>query len=908
MATKHDLENLLNGELAKLLSDAGIPAEAEVKQGKWRLDILADVDGLRVVLEAETGFGKRSEAIKDADARLKQNLTVMAFAVCYPDGAHVDDLADANVQWTLRTQAGANWTESEWSQGTIPDLATAIKQAPANFDDVDGAAKILSQGLDTGAQRLSTPQRRALAKALNLPDLKTKTKKSDGYFTAAKRGLLVVATAMLFHHRVLEHLPQSRPDQWHGEWPPKTATACSLHHTTTILDFDHAWEAILAVDYRPVFATAREALAALPATADAGQLVQGLAKVVEQVARMVSEMRHDLLGRIFHRVLDTARYDGSFYTSTAAATLLANLAIRQGDRDWSDADAISEMRICDPACGTGTLLMAAARRIHDLREREGKGDLDDETLLAEALVEDVLWGYDINVSATHMAASALGMLSPKTQARDFNIVETTLGVKDGQVHLGSIALLQAMPRLMGEGSARQIEENIGMPDKVPEPMDLVIMNPPFTRDSLRHDQFTRKEEQTIKRAEKRLLDGQPYRRAARLHSSGGMFTVLAERMLKSNRGTSALILPSVVPTAPGNLELRKFLAERFHIETIISTHDPQRIFMSENTKIGESLFICRRWESDQPKPPTRFINLARNPSTAYEALALLQRLEPGRSTKEFTIQLVDSKRVERGDWFATNFFAPYLVSEFSKLADGEVLPGTDMSLNRLDKLADVGPAGQRIRDAFTKTEVATEGGRRALWQYEGDSTFSMQASTDWYIEPKPAKSHLADRYWENRSHFLLPAKWRLNTGSLSAVRVESRAVGSLWVPFTPTEHYDPMGKALCTWLNSSIGVLLVLGGRTNEVLRRPEFSLEAQRSFRVPDFRSHEDARENLAAAFEELKSETLQPLSKLMQDKVRETIDRKVIDALGLDGEWVRRIRRALSEEPALTGRRYGN
>ena len=216
--------------------------------------------------------------------------------------------------------------------------------------------------------------------------------------------------------------------------------------------------------------------------------------------------------------------------------------------------------------------------------------------------------------------------------------------------------------------------------------------------------------------------------------------------------------------------------------------------MSENTKIGESLFICRRWDSDHPKPPTRFINLARNPSTAYEALALLQRLESGRSTKEFTIQLVDSKRVQRGDWFATNFFAPYLVSEFNKLADGEVLPGTDMSLNSLDKLADVGPAGQRIRDAFTKTEVATEGGRRALWQYEGDSTFSMQASTDWYIEPKAAKSHLADRYWENRSHFLLPAKWRLNTGSLSAVRVESRAVALALGSFHADRTLRPYGQ------------------------------------------------------------------------------------------------------------------
>ena len=42
MARKHDLENLLNGQLAGLLTEAGVPAQAEVKQGNRRLDVLAE--------------------------------------------------------------------------------------------------------------------------------------------------------------------------------------------------------------------------------------------------------------------------------------------------------------------------------------------------------------------------------------------------------------------------------------------------------------------------------------------------------------------------------------------------------------------------------------------------------------------------------------------------------------------------------------------------------------------------------------------------------------------------------------------------------------------------------------------------------------------------------------------------
>ena len=38
----------------------------------------------------------------------------------------------------------------------------------------------------------------------------------------------------------------------------------------------------------------------------------------------------------------------------------------------------------------------------------------------------------------------------------------------------------------------------------------------------------------------------------------------------------------------------------------------------------------------------------------------------------------------------------------------------------------------------------------------------MATEADSYIEPKPAKRHLADSYWEQRSRLLLPHRIRLN--------------------------------------------------------------------------------------------------------------------------------------------------
>ena len=213
--------------------------------------------------------------------------------------------------------------------------------------------------------------------------------------------------------------------------------------------------------------------------------------------------------------------------------------------------------------------MAAAERIRDLRNAAGHTDPTDEEALGLLLVEDVLWGYDVNLTATHMAASTLGMLSPTTRFHRMNIHRALLGVFDGTPYLGSLDFLSGQPRLAAWPSTTQqveIEEEAAEP---PPPMDLVIMNPPFTRDSLRHDQFSHADELAIKKREKDVLGGQHHRRddprhasggastvlvggeairsAARLHSSGGAFTVLGERMLKTEAGTLALAGMDQIP-------------------------------------------------------------------------------------------------------------------------------------------------------------------------------------------------------------------------------------------------------------------------------------------------------------------------------------------------------------------------
>ena len=746
-------EEFQNEALANLLKERGILADFEQRGGRKRMDVVADVDGLRVVLEAETGFHRKAQAIKDADARLRQGLTTVVFAVCYPDGVTQDNLADAELTWTVRTKAGD--PSAEWSTGSLAQLAQAVLQAPRSLSGADVAAQILSDGLDSAVQRLKPPVRRALAQALDLPATKSNAgERGNGYIVAAKRGMLVVATAMLFHHRVQNHLPILHPEGYEGKWPPANAILCA-DSDAAIDAFREAWRGILAVDYKPVFETGSAALGALSIDPDTSQAVRSLARVVARVSELVSGLRHDLLGRIFHRVLDTARYDGSFYTSTAAAVLLATLALRQEDGDWSDPNFIERLRICDPACGTGTLLMAAAERIRDLRSEAGPLNRVDDERLGLSLVEDVLYGYDVNLTATHMAASTIGMLSPATKFSRMNVHRALLGVYDENAYLGSLEFISGQAHLAPWPSTQQVDSEEGVAE-LPPPMDLVIMNPPYTRDSLRHDQFSTGDELALRQREKAIFGGWP----VHLTGNSGSFLFLAERLSKADTGIIATVLPLVGLTDKSGLEIRKFLGSNYHVDTIVTSHDPERIFFSENTSIGEILLVCRRWRSDDPKPPTRVVKLARNPETPVDSLDTAARIERtsregGQGSRDFTIQYEDPTRIERGDWLAVNFLSSFLVESYRALSETN---SGSLPTVPLMNLAEIGPQGRRIQDAYTKSNMPTNSSRRALWYHKTNVTQSMRAETDVYIEPKPSdrERRLADIYWEQRSNMLLP--------------------------------------------------------------------------------------------------------------------------------------------------------
>jgi len=116
-----------------------------------------------------------------------------------------------------------------------------------------------------------------------------------------------------------------------------------------------AWQSILQVDYRPVFAPA---IAILVVLSDLKYIRSALHIIIERAnstADSLSDLGYDHAGPLYHRILPSASSDGAFYTNNISALMLARLALNVTFVDWSDMNAVRQLRIMDPACGTGTL-------------------------------------------------------------------------------------------------------------------------------------------------------------------------------------------------------------------------------------------------------------------------------------------------------------------------------------------------------------------------------------------------------------------------------------------------------------------------------------------------------------------------------------------------------------------------
>ena len=143
-------------------------------------------------------------------------------------------------------------------------------------------------------------------------------------------------------------------------------------HALTADDVRCQWDKILQVNYGAVFSAARRALHHhIPKPTISAALLE-LNDLAQRLAVLRLGNRVDFAGELFPKLLEDREETAAHYTLPETAELLAGLAVaRLSLPDWADANAVAQLRIADPACGTGTLLRAVYRALRRRHESAG---------------------------------------------------------------------------------------------------------------------------------------------------------------------------------------------------------------------------------------------------------------------------------------------------------------------------------------------------------------------------------------------------------------------------------------------------------------------------------------------------------------------------------------------------------
>ncbi|MGK9452532.1 hypothetical protein ACSSZE_14940 [Acidithiobacillus caldus] len=636
-------EETINTQLAILLSRHGVHADAEtiLHQGRQRPDVMFLLGGVRVVIEGKYADVPDAAAVvlDDARRRVRNGICHIAVALIYPKAMRTVRVADLDAQLSrtrLRHRIISETGETDWAEGTPDEVLASLRrahEAMTKDDIVAESAGKLSQRIQAIADLWSGSGGVCdkLSNTLGMPGKRGETadERNARRETAAKVAALVLANAMIFQEQLAASSADGRIDSLRAY---DTAT-------DPINEIKKHWHWIWTrINYVPIFQIGEAILEEVPITQSAIAAIRWLTDEAKAICANQSALRHDLMGRIYHWLLHHAKYLGTYYTATSSATMLLKLTFA----NWSDVDFGSPKKLvdftaADLACGTGTLLMATAQAVMDRfvtdRVKSGRRiEPTDLKHLHETLMENVIYGYDVLPSAVHLTASTLGMLAPEVTYRKMNLFTMPMGVQGRTVRLGSLDFIgrkTVQTQFTLDNSQMEVKQTGIAAEhytkaEIPT-LDLCVMNPPFVRSvggnllfgSLPDDERTRLQEE-LKRRAKDI-------RASITAGLGSVFMAIADRHLRTS-GRMAFILPVALATGEAWGESRRLIADGYHLETVIVSHDAERPNFSENTDLSEILFVARKLRKDEEPGRTTFINLWHNPTTIYEAMDVVSRI------------------------------------------------------------------------------------------------------------------------------------------------------------------------------------------------------------------------------------------------------------------------------------------
>ena len=682
------------------------------------------------------------------------------------------------------------------------------------------------------------------------------------------------------------------------------------------------WDAILAINYWPIFSIARDIVRELPIKA-VQPVMKVIARSVSELAQMGATSYHDLTGRMFQTLITDRKFLATFYTLPESACLLAELAVERLGVDWSDREVIEGLRIADLACGTGALLSAAQRAVYRRYRRAG----GDDKQIHKAMMERVLMGLDIMPAAAHLTCSMLSSAHPSVGYGESQIHTMPYGSDDAGVpHIGALDLLDTGHSYSlfatGESMGGTRFDSSGKHSVTVEDnsCDLVIMNPPFTRpgnhatggrDGIPVPSFAGfgKSHDEQRAMSKKLGKCQPEFG----HGNAGLasnFMDLGDRKLKDG-GVLALVIPFAFACGKGWEKARKALAARYsdiHLLSIAATGSTRRAF-SADTGMAECLVVATR--RTQSASSAVFSSLRSRPASLLEA-AVESKGSRGKA--------VQGDILDAGG--ASVLSSSVIKSVQSLQAGGLLLRGQPEAIPiPIGKLGAVARRGLHHRDigeapprgAFTiralrQNEVPDY---PALWSHDAklERRLIVQADSCGDVDAEHAKKAAYD--WKrtaSRLHYNLD--FQLNSQSLAMCLTPEKSLGgSAWPNVTPLEQRHEI--PLLLWCNSTLGLLMHWWKGTRQQVGRSRMTVTAIPDLPVLDPRTLTDQQlERCQVLFDDLKDREFLPANEAYRDETRQSLDRALLfgdaSVLQLDPalkEGLDVLRRQWCAEPSVHG-----
>ena len=934
-------EEAVNTHLAQLLHERGVPARAERRGARGAPDVAIELPGGDLILLECKWDGAAGLLETQLAERLRDFPEAVGLVgVLYPDGIRRaantrTALKQADgLQWRLRGARGIAQPERQFRRGSVAELADHLRALPLELEGVDrvqAAAGVIGYAIEQAARGISRHASifRSVAEAV------AKTDKEKDRAAAVRIGCLALFNALAFHDR-LSAASDDVP----------TIYDARRRGTSGLRD---AWLAICRdIDYVPVFESAVNILNILIARTDIMELATN--PIVKAVEETRSIEGHDLSGRLFHTLLTDAKFTGAYYTSVPAATLLARLVFHNWPPrvDWSDHEFPSSLNVADLACGTGTLLMAVAAEAERRHLEAGGGDAP---ALHKAMVEQALHGYDVQLSAVHFAATSLAMLNPGIRFDSMNLHVLPLGVKNAKVFLGSLEYLGqdevpvqhtlgegfggalGVQRVSGEG-LRGAEA--GEVAKLP-PLDLAIMNPPFTRSvsgnllfgSLPESERSQMQSELKRRIQAMQRSANPIMQASATAGLGAPFVAAAAPKIREREGRLALVLPVTVCTGPSWAQTRRIIEQNFSLDMVVTSHDPLRWNFSDSTDLSEVLLVAtKRHPNGAPAAErTTFVNMWRNPDGVVDAHRMARAVAstqpaPIEGTGTALLEMdgryvgevvsIPDSMLRDGKWIGMQFARADLTrSAVRLLQDGEVwVPGeqatTAVPLCRRDALGQVGPDVRDVLDGFEPIDSVTaypmvSGHNTAEWKR---ITAKPNKHLAPLAQPRPDRRRLkrVDQLWPKAGQLLIAGRLRLNTARVVAMTVDQPVLSNVWWPVKT--HSRDWDKALAVYLGCSVGMLGLLATRNTTEGGWVKWGKDDLERMPVLDLRRLAPEQvKSLAALHDSLRDAEFEPLPAMADCPARRALDDGVAEILALPPLGA--LRRLVASEPVVSNRR---